>query len=85
MEQLPAPTFDALDPENPITSRPVRIAKGQLFEVFCPDCDSFLGGGIDGPDNPLGAELCSRYSTSNPCVFCGKGPGVLRYIDLEFV
>lgn len=74
-------TFEAMDPDDPSKTITVKLAQGKLYSVVCPDCNLVLGGGVDVDSTffqYLKESSCS--SLKSPCIFCGKGPGILKYL-----
>ena len=56
-----------------------RLAEGRLFSYWCPDCQEYNGGGVDGPEFRAWREHDKYSPLVRPCLWCGKGPMVMIY------
>ncbi|MFO0943573.1 MAG: hypothetical protein U0930_22790 [Pirellulales bacterium] len=51
----------------------------RIYRYVCPDCGEINGGGIQSPTQ---APMTDEHSpTKKPCIFCGKGPMKIEFIN----
>ena len=60
-----------------------RFAKGRLYQNVCPDCGKANGGGIESKGIPAGRGDDPYSPTNAPCMWCGKGPMVIKFGNEE--
>lgn len=62
----------------------IRLAKGQHFMFWCPDCQQSNGGGVINERFTIELHLSlPGCPTMKPCLWCGKGPMVMVDADLN--
>lgn len=62
---------------------PCRLAIGRLYRYECPDCGEVNGGGIENEKHEAGCPNDPWSPINQPCIWCGKGPMVVKYRDEE--
>ena len=71
--------FEGIGPDGkPAT---FRFAEGRLYAHVCPDCGESNGGGIETEKHKAGCPDDPYSPTNTPCLWCGKGPMVVKYHD----
>lgn len=73
------PEFVGISPDG----RPAifRLAEGRWYANVCPDCGESNGGGIETEKHRASRSDDPFSPTNVPCMWCGKGPMVVKYYD----
>ena len=76
---MDTPDIEGIGPDGkPAT---FRFAEGRWYRNECPDCGESNGGGIENEKHKAGRPNDPFSPTNTPCMFCVKGPMVIKYED----